>query len=241
MAIGILIWILGALSFGVLAGFNARYGGSMYPFLYLFLAALIFAPDPRVPRLAATSALAVFLAVTFVQGARGVRSVLLWRSAVAPERALYEALKSLPQDGRTVYVVNAPQAYTSAPGYLNVAWSLNLNVVIVNQFRGCTVSSDAGVVEISGSGLLDVRVPDCATLKFGVTAPEVVYRAIGHALEREGVGTYSFPEPAADTGPYTRIGRALVFQVASTGADATFIGYDWKSAAYRVIAPGKTP
>lgn len=239
LAVGLLIWMLGALSFGVLAGFSARYGGSMYPFLYLFLAALMFVPGYRVPRRALAGAFAVFLAVTLVQGARGVRSVLFWQSAVAPERALYEALKSLPQDGRTVYVVNAPQAYTSAPHYLNVAWSLNLNVVIVNQFRGCTTSSDAKLPQLSGSGLLDIRVPGCATLKFGVAVPDFLNRGIDRALERKGVGIYRFSDPAADTGPYTRIGRTLAFRLASTSADATFIGYDWSNAAYRVIAPGE--
>ena len=62
LATGLLVWTLGALSFGVLAGYLARYGGSIYPFLYLFLAALFFSPAYRVPRWVVASVLLVFSA-----------------------------------------------------------------------------------------------------------------------------------------------------------------------------------
>jgi hypothetical protein len=239
----LLIWTLGALSFGVLAGFNARYGGSIYPFLYLFFAALMFNPKIRIPGKVSAGALLIFSAVTLVQSAREMRSALLWRSVVAPERALHDALAALPQDGRAVYVVNAPPLFASAPRYLNFAWSLNLRVVIINQFRGCAASKDAGATQFGAgdTGLLSVRIPDCAGFKFGSVTPRVLASGIGSAVKREGVGTYTFTDgvTAATTATEFELGQALSIEMAPQPLEPTFLGYDWNGADYRLIAPSK--
>ena len=231
----LLVWTLGALSFGVLAGYHTRYGGSIYPFVYLLLAVLLFSPGYRVPRWAAASVLLVFAAATAVQGVRSVRLALAWQSVIAPERALHDALKMLPQDGRTVYVVNAPPLLVSAPHHLTFAWSLNLDVVIVSQFGGCPTSSDTGTTELSGADLVSVRIPDCAWLLFGSVPPDVVRR--GTPLRREGVGAYVFPDRIAASSDYPlELGRTLTFQIDPKKADLTLIGYNWASGSYSVIS-----
>ena len=77
---GLLVWTLGALSFGVLVGYASRYGGSIYPFLYLFLAALFFSPGYRVPNWVVASVLFVFSVATAVQSAQSVRGAFAWES-----------------------------------------------------------------------------------------------------------------------------------------------------------------
>jgi hypothetical protein len=235
----LLVWTVGALSFGVLVGFNARYGGSIYPFLYLLLAALVFGSRIGLPVKLTVGALLVFSLVTLVQSVRTLRSALLWRSTIAPERALHDELAALPQDGRTVYVINAPPLFASAPRYLESAWSLNLHIVIINQFNGCITSSDAGATQFAAgrADLISVRIPDCAAFKFGAVPSRVFANAIGRPLEREGVGTYSFPVgvAASDRNAAIELGRTLTLK---TQGEPTFIGYDWKKAGYRVVSAG---
>ena len=240
LATALLVWTLGALSFGVLVGYHARYGGSIYPFLYLFFAALIFSSSStyRIPRWAAASVLLVFSAATFVQSARSVRLALVWESVIAPERALHAALRALPQDGRTIYVVNAPPGMASAPRYLNFAWSLNLKIVIVNQFDRCATSSDPGTTQFlaPGANQIGVRIPDCATFDFGAAALDVSGGGSGAVLQRNGIGTYHFPDgvvPAAANSP--EWGRTMTLRVNQENVGFTLVGYDWESAEYRVM------
>jgi hypothetical protein len=236
-ATGLLIWTLGALSFGVLAGFHPRYGGSIYPFLYLVLAALFFSPDYRVPRWVVASVLLVFSAATFVQSARNVRLGLAWQSIIAPDRALHDALRALPQDSRTVYIVNAPAVQLSAPQYLSRAWSLNLNLVIVNQFGGCLTSADAGSTHyLESSNLLSVRLPECATFSFGPATPHVQTTSRGAMLRRERVGTYEFPDATSRRETDTAsLGRGMTVRLESENTRPTMIAYDWSSGSYSVL------
>jgi hypothetical protein len=236
---GLLVWTLGALSFGVLAGYNSRYGGSIYPLLYLLLSALFFSPDHRASRWVVASVLFVFSAATAVQNARIVRFAFAWESVIAFERALHDTLESLPQNGQTVYVINAPSGVASAPRHLSRAWSLDLNLVIVNQFSGCTMSADPGSTRFldSGSDLLSVRIPDCAAFNFPNARLDVLGSGTGLALERDGVGTYNFSAGKPGSGPDSvDWGRTLTFQIETKGADPIVVGYDWNTELYTVLS-----
>jgi hypothetical protein len=234
----LLVWTLGALAFGVTAGYAARYGGSIYPFLYLFVAGLFFSPGYRVPRWVVASVLILFSAATVVQGARNVRLAFAWQSIIAPERALHDALKALPQDGRTVFVVNAPPAMASAPGHLRRAWSLNVDVVIVNQFRDCTSAADGGSTQVldSAADVVSVRIPECAVFDFRNAVLSAQNAGTGIVLQRDGVGTYTF-SGGSTSGPGTlELGRTLTLRIDPKRTDGTLLGYNWKSATYDVIS-----
>jgi hypothetical protein len=235
---GLLLWTLGALSFGVLVGFGPNYGGSIYPFLYLFLATFLFSPAWRVPRWVAASVVLVLASATAVQSIRVVRLALAWRTDLALERALHDALKALPQDGRTVYVVNASRGLASAPRHLTQAWSLNLDLVIVNQFAGCTASSDAGSMQVvnGDAGMLSVRIPDCAAFNFGAATLNVLKNETGIGLKRNAIGTYDFPNgtTASEAEPLD-FGRTLMLQFDRSATSITLIGYNWGSMGYDVI------
>jgi hypothetical protein len=236
LAMGLLLWTLGALSFGVLAGFGARYGGSIYPFLYLFLAAFFFTPAFRISRWVVASVLLVFFAANALQSERWVRMALLWPSVIAPERALYDALKALPQDGRTVYIVNAPRGLAAQPHHLKRAWGLNLDMVVINQFSGCAASPDAGQLLDSGSDVISVRIPGCAVFDFAYAKVQPLSDGTGITLSRDGIGTYAFPGGvAASATDSLDFGRTLTLYIQSKSEGLTLIGYDWTRESYEVI------
>jgi hypothetical protein len=151
-------------------------------------------------------------------------------------------LQSLPQDGRTVYVVNAPAGLASAPRHLTRAWSLDLNVVIVIQFRGCE-ASDAGSTrfDVSRPDMVSVRIPDCAEFEFRTGNPVVFDGGSGVVLKRAGIGTYVFPEGVAPSpGAFLEpgLGRSLLFEADPKETDLTLLGYNWKTGGYEPIRSG---
>ena len=150
---------------------------------------------------------------------------------------MHDALRALPQDGRTVYIVNAPPAMASAPRYLNLAWSLNLNVVIVNQFDRCATSSDPGTTQFlaSGANLIGVRIPDCAAFDFGAATLDVSGGRTGAVLQRDGIGAYNFPDGVVSAAANSReLGRTMTLQ-ADQNVEFTLVAYNWESADYRVL------
>ena len=238
----LLVWTLGALAIGVLAAGHSRYGASYYAFLYLFLVNFFFASDVRVLRWGVVAVMVVLSTATIFQLERNLGSGAAWRSSVASERALYNGLHALPQDGSTVYVVNAPRGYISSPKYLNRAWSTNLRVVIINHALSCERSSDPGSAEFdpSGNGPLDVRIPDCAAFAFIGVEPELIGRAVREPVARDGVGVYRFPDgairaAAGDVGTRFDLGHRMRFQI-DPGQHPIVLAYDWATGSYaRVV------
>jgi hypothetical protein len=239
-----LVWTLGALAFGVLVGPHSRYGASYYPFLYLFLANWFFAPGGRIPRWVVAAVLLVLSTATAFQIQRVLRAGAAWESYVAPERALHDALRALPQDGQTVYIVNAPRTHISSPRYLNSAWSTNLHVVIVNNAVSwsCSGPSDQGVTEFdpSANALLNVRIPACASFAFAGVASDLIAGGIRGPVARDGVGLYRFPEGSMRTGTMgtgTRLdlGHRMRFQI-DPAQHPIVLAYNWATGDYtRVV------
>jgi hypothetical protein len=226
----LLIWTLGALAFGVLLAHHSRYGGSYYPFFFLLLAGLM-SPAFRVTRWVTASVLMIFAAVTIVQAGRTVRLAWAWETVIAPERALHEALRAIPPSSRVVYVINAPQGLASAPEHLRKAWALDVDVVIVNQFTGCTESSDPGAVELTpATDALRVRVPDCARLTFTNAA----LPGDRDMVLRQGIGTYEFPD-ATGAAESLELGRSMTVTLAPTSERPIFLEYNWRAAAFETF------
>lgn len=227
----LLVWMLGALAFGVFFGHHARYGGSYYPFLYLVIAGLM-SPAFRVTRWVTASAVMILAAATIVQAGRTARLAWTWETFIAPERALRDALVALPESSRVVYIVNAPQGVASAPKHLKRSWAFNVDVVIVNQFTGCARSSDPGAVQLAPSGnVLDVRLPDCARLTFTAAALPTG----DDVIPRQGIGTYEFPDSTARADSLD-LGRTMVVTLAPTTERPIILAYDWRAAAFEIVA-----
>ena len=234
---GLLIWALGALSIGVIVAHEARYGASTYAFLYLLLAAISFVPGSRVPRWISASVLLVFAAGTLWHAQANLRLIVRWPDIASANRSLHGALEELPQDGRLVYVVNAPPSFIPAMKYLNRGWSLNLEVVVISQFQGCETATDGGATQLAASGdVLDVRIPDCAQFNFYNVGRELLQRGITEPLARAGVGTYRFPDGVAlASADLAGLGHALTLEI-EPGRSPTVVAYEWNDAAYRVVS-----
>ena len=234
----LLTWVLGALAFCMLTRPQTRFGAILYAFLLLFLACFLFARSrPRYLQLAPV----LILSLVMVTGAGN----FLWHAvaSVSAERrdegALLAGLRSLPQDGRAVLVVNAP-TMLSAPRFLARAWNLKRDIVFLSQFRGCPRAGggDAGY-ELSPNSL-SVEIPSCASYVFAGVPDDIQSKAATGILLRPGIGTYQFPLPRdgirrLNSGDID-FGRTLKIQF--TRPPATVLAYDWQQGAYRVLRPG---
>lgn len=228
----LLIWALGALSFCVVTLPQTRLGASFYTFLLLFLGCFLFAGS-RSKTLSLAPILVVSFATCLKDGnfiLHAVDDELAARDSAA---ALYSGLRSLPQDGRAVFVVNAPNMF-SAPSLLAKSWDLKLNITFISQFSGCQrAHSEQGGYELSATSLL-VKIPSCALYAFVGVPSDIQSTVSTTGLRRPGIGMYQFP----DHGKATHLrsggidyGDAL--QLRFEHAPGTVLAYDWQDGAYR--------
>ena len=234
----LLIWALGALSFCMLTRPQIRFGASLYVFLLLFLAYFLFVrSSPKYLRLLPVLILSF---VTLIRGGAFLSHAVADAAAEAQgEKALAAELRGLPQDGRTVFVVNAP-TMLSAPHFLAKAWNLKLDVVFISQFRGCprAAGGDAGY-DLSPASL-SVEIPSCATYALAGVPDDLQLKASTGSLMRPGIGAYRFPSPPAGAKRLSSgdvdFGRSLRIQLARPLG--TVVAYDWSDGAYRTLGSG---
>ena len=231
----LLVWALGALAYCMLTRPQVRFGASLNTFLLLFLAYGLFARSW--PRYLKTLPL---LILAFVAGSRGVN--FLWLdipkvlTRTSGEKALFAALQSLPQDGRAVFVVNAP-TMLSAPRFIAKQWNLNLGLTFINQFRGCSSANPQDAwYELSPTSL-SVEIPSCASYVFAGVPADIQVKELAGGLLRPGVGIYQFPghpdlSKRLSSGDID-FGRAM--QVQSLHLPATILVYDWQNSVYRTL------
>jgi hypothetical protein len=231
----LLVWVLGALAYCMLTRPQVRFGASLDTFLLLFLGYCLFAQSwPRYLRTLPLLILAV------VAGSRGVN--FLWLdipnvlARTGGEKALFAALQSLPQDGRAVFVVNAP-TMLSAPRFIAKEWNLKLGITFINQFRGCSYANSRDAwYELSPTSL-SVEIPSCASYVFAGVPGDIQARELAGGLLRPGVGIYQFPghpdlSKRLSSGDID-FGRAM--QVQSPHLPGTILVYDWQNSVYRTL------
>jgi hypothetical protein len=233
----LLIWLLGAMFLCMLSRPQIRFGASLYAFQLLFFAYYLFTnARPNYLKLLAV------LILSFVMVVRAGN--FLWHavSDVSAERlgekALFTALRSLPQDGRTVFVVNAP-VMLSAPRFLPRAWNLKLDITFINQLRGCLHADPTDTRYKLSSATLSVEIPPCASFAFAGVPDDIQSKGLSGGLFRRGIGTYQFPGnrdgiKRLSSGDID-FGRTMQIQFAH--APATILAYDWQERAYRTLGP----
>jgi hypothetical protein len=231
----VLVWTLGALAYCSLTRPQVRFGASLDTFLLLFLAYFLFAQSW--PRYLKTLPV---LILAFVAATRGGN--FLWNdmpsvlAKTSGEKALFTALHSLPQDGRAVFVVNAP-TMLSAPRFIAMEWNLNLGIAFINQFRGCSYANSRDAwYELSPTSL-SVEIPACASYVFAGVPGDIQVKELAGGLLRPGVGTYQFPghpdlSKRLSSGDID-FGRAM--QVRSLRLPGTILVYDWQNSVYRPL------
>jgi hypothetical protein len=231
----LLIWALGALAYCALIRPQVRFGASLDTFLLLFFAyCLSVRPWPRLFK---TLPVLILALVATIRG-----GYFLWSdvpkalAARSGEQALFIALRSLPQDGRTVFVVNAP-TMLSAPRFIAREWNLELSVTFVNQFRGCSYAGSRDASYELSLTSLTVQIPSCASYVFAGVPADVQVKEVAGGLLRQGVGTYQFPghpdiSKRLSSGDID-FGRSM--QVRSLHLPATILLYDWQNGRYRTL------
>jgi len=233
----LLVWTLGALTFCMLTRPQTRFGAIFYVFLLLFLACFLFAQArPGYLRLLPIFILSL---VTLARGDDFLRHAItngtLERRG---ETALFNGLRALPQDGRTVLVANAP-TMLSAPVFLSKSWDLKLNVIFADQVHGCTHAKAGDVrYDLSTTSLL-VGIPPCAYYVFAGVPEDIQSKLLVGDFRRPGIGVYGFPGhpigKRASSGDID-FGRAL--QIRFERPPGTVLAYDWQGGAYRVLTSG---
>jgi hypothetical protein len=243
--VALFIWAMGALSFCVVLGLGyVRYGASVYSFMLLFLAAMLFS-DIIPPSITRLSKVTIFLLIVACIG-NAIKFFTVDFVENGRQRALYDALRSLPSDGRTLYVVNAPEEIGASSNFLTTAWQITAKVVFINQLSGCVISSvpmDAGT-SISADGELSVRIPKCASYKFANADSRILALGVEGELPRPGVGTYQFPhgrisgywfqDPSV---PILDFGDVMLVKLEDPSV--AILTYNWPDARYTLYQGAK--
>jgi len=234
----LLIWLLGALSFCMLTRPHIRFGASFYAFLLLFFAQFLFArPWPNFVRLVPVLILSF---VTMLRAGDFLRHAIATESAEGSgEKALFAGLRSLPQDGRSVFVVDAP-AMLSAPVFIARTWNFNLDIVFLNQVRGCQRAGQGNTSYDPSTKSLSVEIPPCAFDVLAGVPQDIQSEALTGNLLRPGIGMYRFPNLPGDgkrliSGDID-FGKTLKIQF--THLPRTILAYDWRKGVYRTLRLG---
>lgn len=246
----LLLWLCGALSFGVLAGDDPRFGGSIYPLLVLFCAVMLHHARGRIERRLAALSLAILTFIFLWSGGNTVR--LSHRDPLTSEeqmRAFIGAVQQHAARADTIYVLNAPDGYSNPESLATLA-HVSAKIVLLDQARGCTQSSGGSTLltETAQGIHISSTLPDCAELTFENVPPSVFASALPGSVARPQVGLYTFPSGrvahrslrGADTF-LPDFGRQVDIAMASPPSAAVYLWYDWPSASYRCAGASCQP
>ena len=199
LVLAVLIWLVGALSFGVLVGYHSRFGGSIYP-LEIVLCAVIF-HHGRHNLTRSFSALAMgSLAAAFLWN---VHSMDPSDDAIVPHhgssqistmRSLMDSLRRHRAD--VVYVLNSSRSDAAPSNLASLAGTPLEKVIVLSEATGCLNDSraDPPVVKQVGEAVHIVSIlPVCATYEFNGVTPSILSQAFRGALPRDHFATYSLP------------------------------------------------
>jgi hypothetical protein len=192
LILAVLIWLVGALSFGVLVGYHPRFGGSIYP-LEIVVCAVIFHRGTR-PLTRSLSVLAIgSLAAAFLWNARvGVPPQVF--SQLSSMRSLMDSLREYQAD--VVYVLNSSRSDAAPSNIASLAGTPSEKVVILSEATGCLNDSQAGrpIMRQVGNAVHIVSVlPPCASYEFNGVQASIMAQAFGGVLPRGHFATYSLP------------------------------------------------
>jgi hypothetical protein len=192
LILAVLIWLVGALSFGVLVGYHQRFGGSIYP-LEIVVCAVIFHRGTH-PLTRSLSVLAIgSLAAAFLWNARvGVPPQVF--SQVSSMRSLMDSLREHQAD--VVYVLNSSRSDAAPSNIASLAGTPSEKVVILSEATGCLNDGQAGppIMRQVGNAVHIVSIlPPCASYEFNGVHTSIMAQAFGGVLPRGHFAAYSLP------------------------------------------------
>jgi hypothetical protein len=235
----VLLWLAGALSFGVLVGHEARFGGLIYPFEIVLFALMIGQPAAVNLRLPGRAAVAILMLAFAVNA-----SALLRHQDTEPyvTKQLLAAIRAQPPETTVIYVLSAPKWVPNPDSVAAMAGS-RARVVILSQFEGCVTAAGGTAGFGASSATLSVRLqlPACATVTLGSVPPSTLARGVQGVLRRATFASYQFPEgrvvsvaSAMGGEPTVILGRELelTFDPVRSGR-YVLLYYDWSIGSYR--------
>jgi hypothetical protein len=192
LILAVLIWLMGALSFGVLVGYHPRFGGSIYP-LEIVICAVIFHRNTR-PLTRSLSALAIgSLTAAFLWNARVGMPPQVF-SQVSSMRSLVDSLRRQRAD--VVYILNSSRSDAAPSNIASLAGAPSEKVIVLSEATGCLNASQAGppIMHQVGNVVHIVSVlPSCASYEFNGVGNSIMAQAFGGVLPRGRFATYSLP------------------------------------------------
>jgi hypothetical protein len=240
-----LLWLAGALTFGVLAGQESRFGGAIYPLEIVFVALLVSHPEmPRLPALGRTAV--AMLGVAFLWNAG--RELRQHSTQPAAMNGLMAVIKE--QTAPVVYVVSAPLDWTSTPDSVATLINSSARIVVLSQFAGC-LSGPGGNTTVGGATpqlSIEVQYPECAQLRMGSVPARILGRGVGGELTRGEFARYQFPEGqvlanarAVGAEPTVALGTKLELTL-DPGPPGSYalLYYDWNRGSYVKAEPHNT-
>jgi hypothetical protein len=245
LLLAVLIWLVGALSFGILVGYHPRFGGSIYPLEILVYAGIFnrgtYGLAHSFSPLAIGSLTAAFLWSAHLKVPH--QEV----SQVSSMRSLVDSLRLHRAD--VVYVLNSSRSDAAPSNIASLAGASPEKVVILSEAAGCLIDSraDPPTVQQIGKTMHIVSVlPPCARYEFNGVSASIMARAFGGVLPRDHVATYSLPEGrVAERGlvntnaiASVEMGRELDLNLVPEEAKTyVILYYDWSSGKFMCAGP----
>jgi len=239
------VWFLGALGIGLLAAQEPRYGGSIDPLLLILLGVGLFRNNSERKNVIAGSAVAASLAVLYLSHAARTFELFRGRAVQQVEASLREAVVGLPAQIKTVYVVNAPDVFSS-PRFLSAFWQIPQQLVYLNQFGGCTrANGQTPLFSIQPNAVnIDAFVPSCAMLVFNEVNSSRLIGGLEGVADRARLAAYKFPDGKI-IGHAIRdpkqvklvLGQEVSIRLRPGPYPYAIAYYDWSSGRYRIFEP----
>jgi hypothetical protein len=200
LVLAVLVWLAGALSFGILVGYHSRFGGSIYPLEILVCAVMIHRNRQGRPRAFSVVALGL-LAAAFLWNARSLEPS---DDGIVPHqdsnpiftmRNLVDGLQRHRAD--VVYVLNSTYSDAAPSSIASLAGVPSEELIILSEVQGCLNDrrADRPMVQQVGNAVHVVSVlPGCASYEFNGVPLSTIVPAFRGVLSRGDFATYSLPE-----------------------------------------------
>jgi hypothetical protein len=200
LLLAVLIWLAGALSFGILVGYHSRFGGSIYPLEIVACAVMVHSSRQRLTRAFSVVALGL-LAAAFLWNARAPESS---DDGIVPHqdsfpiftmRSLVDSLQRHRAD--VVYVLNSTRSDAAPSSIASLAGVPSEELIILSEAQGCLNDSRADrpmVRQIGNAVHIVSGLPGCAGYEFNGVQLSTIAQAFRGVLSRGHFATYSLPE-----------------------------------------------
>jgi hypothetical protein len=245
LVLAVLIWFVGALSFGILVGYHPRFGGSIYPLEILVYAGILHRSTYGLAH--SFSALAIgSLTAAFLWNAQ-LKVSYPDVSQISSMRDLMDSLRRYRGD--IVYVLNSSRSDAAPSNLASLAGTPSERVVILSEATGCLQDSRANPPRVQqlGKAVHIVSVlPACASYEFNGVSAAIIARAFGGVLSRDHLATYSLPEGRVterglvNTNAIASVemGRELDLNLFPLEAEAyVILYYDWSRGKFMCAGP----